>query len=67
MDYEKKFEEFKKLVGELLNAIDTEMELGDYHFDATFASDEKCREYDEATDEVVFLREKVDKILGNAN
>lgn len=57
-------EDIKKLVADFLSALDNEMELGDYHFDDTFASDEKVKEYEEAVDETVFLRKRLETAIG---
>lgn len=45
-----------ELIEETISAIDTEMELGDYHFDDTFASDEARTNYEDSVDDVVRLR-----------
>lgn len=57
------YEELKNLVRELISALDTEMELGDYHMDNAFASDEQIEEYQQAVDEVVTIRNKIEKII----
>ena len=58
------YEELKNLVRDLLSALDTEMELGDYHMDNAFSNDEQIEEYQQAVDKVVTIRNKIEKIIG---
>ena len=39
------------------------MELGDYHLNEDFITDEQMDEYQEAVDEVVSIRNKIEKII----
>ena len=59
----KEFEELKELIRNFLSALDTEMELGDYHLNEDCVTDEQIDEYHEAVDEVVSIRNKIEKII----
>ena len=59
----KEYEELKELIRNFLSALDTEMELGDYHLNEDFITDEQIDEYHEAVDEVVSIRNKIEKII----